>query len=238
MPADDTKNIDIEYLKNRKKLLLELIKSKHTEFYAWMIENGVDPTDLKSYAVAIASALVIALASNNTPNTSLTTQKVTRAELIPQVRILEKEELLNKTELERGELVLERYGHIIDRVAEKYKLDPKLIFATIMIESGGNTYAIRYEPHINDSSYGLGQILYRTAKWIGFDGKATDLYDPEVNIELIGRYYAKNRAMFGEDLTNKQLVTAYNAGNPFSHPTAGHIQKFEKWFNRSIAMVN
>ncbi|MBI2414635.1 transglycosylase SLT domain-containing protein [candidate division WWE3 bacterium] len=228
-------NAELDYLKNRQKLLVELLKAKHKDFYLWMVENNIDPTDLKAYFSAIAIAVVVLFASYITPISNA--RGINRPEkLAPmsiETKIIQVGELMGKSEEEKGELVYKRYGHIIDRVAKKYKLDPKLIFATIMIESGGNTYALRYEPHINDSSYGLGQILFRTARWIGFEGQKEDLYDPEVNIDLIGRYYVKNKAMFGEDLSNEQLVTAYNAGSPFSNPTHGHVQKFQKWFNKA-----
>uniref|UniRef100_A0A7C4XNK9 Transglycosylase SLT domain-containing protein n=1 Tax=candidate division WWE3 bacterium TaxID=2053526 RepID=A0A7C4XNK9_UNCKA len=241
MPADQIQNTkafesDISYLKNRQRLLIDLIKSKHKDFYVWMVENGIDPTDLKAYFAGIAVALMVMFTTKLTPISSIRGISGNSQVIEVKVQAIQKEELIGKSEEEKGELVMRRYGHVIDKAASRYSLDPNLIFATVMVESGGNTYASRYEPHLNDSSYGLGQIMFSTARWIGFEGSREDLYDPEVNIDLIGRYYFKNKTMFGDDLTVEQLVTSYNAGNPFARPTAGHIQKFQKWFNKASSI--
>ena len=155
-----------------------------------MQKNKVDPLDLKAYSAGIGAALVIALAVNN-PDYQQTS-------LVPPVQVIQREQLVNKSEDEKAELVWKHYGHVIKRSARKYDISKELIFSTIMIESGGNTYAIRHEPSIGDASYGLGQLLYGTAVGIGFEGSPQDLYDPEVNIELIARYHARNKSVYGE----------------------------------------
>ena len=99
-----------------------------------------------------------------------------------------------------------------------------------MVESGGDAKAIRYEPSINDASYGLGQILYSTATSIGFGGSPQQLYEPGVNIDLVARYHKRNLEVYGE-LNLGQLATAYNAGTPHNIPTYGYVNKFTNWFN-------
>lgn len=222
----------IEVLKKKKKelqqqqeLLVEILKTQHKDFYTWMKENSIKPTDLKAYSAGLAAAAVIALSAHTTPEES-------KIKLEPQIQILETEELIGKNESQKAKMVWDNYGHVIRRNAHKYEVDPKLIYATIMLESGGNTYAIRHEPHIGDSSYGLGQILYGTARGIGFEGNPQDLYDPEVNIELIARYHARNKKVYGEDLTNEQLTAVYNTGNPYTKPLPGHLDKFNRWMNQ------
>lgn len=211
-------------LKKKQEELLDILKTKHSDFYQWMLENKIDPLDLKAYSAGLASAAAIAVAAASyQPEDQITT-------LTPQVNIIERQELVGKSDEEKATLVWERYGHIIERSATKYDLDPGLIFATIMIESGGNTYAKRYEPSINDASYGLGQLLFGTARLMGFEGAPDELYDPEVNIELIARYHARNNEVYG-GLTPQELTTAYNTGNPYSYALPGHIDKFNKWFN-------
>lgn len=211
-------------LKEIQENLLEELKTKHKSFYEWMKSKHIDPLDLKIYSASLTAAMVVALAAASSSFEE-------SAKLIAPVVIISTEELQGLDEDAKAKLVWERYGNVIERVAEKYDLDPKLIFATIMLESGGNTYALRYEPHINDASYGLGQILYGTALGMGFDGNPQDLYDPEVNIELIGRYHSRNRSVYGP-LSNEQLTIAYNSGNPYGYALPGHMDKFERWFRK------
>jgi soluble lytic murein transglycosylase-like protein len=227
-----------ELQKKKAELLLEqagLIKElrlKHLEVYNWFLENNVDPTNLAKYGANIAAALVFVLKPSGQFEIKWMDKSVLKPELTPIVKIIQVEELQGLKEDEKAELVQSRYGSIIKRVAEKYNVDPKLIFATIMLESGGNTYAIRHEPQINDASYGLGQILYGTARGIGFEGSAEKLFDPEVNIELIGKYHRRNMDVYGQNLTPQQLTIAYNAGSPYSTPYPGHLTKFQKWFDK------
>jgi soluble lytic murein transglycosylase-like protein len=212
-------------LKKQQELLLDLLKTKHKDFYKWMKDNNVEPLDLKAYSAGLAAAAVIALSVETAPvNPNLS--------LEPTIQVIELDELIGKNESQKAKMVWEHYGHVIKRNASKYNLDPKLIYATIMLESGGNTYAIRHEPHIGDSSYGLGQILYGTARGIGFEGNPQDLYDPEVNIELIARYHARNKTVYGDELTNEQLTAVYNTGNPYTQPLPGHLDKFNRWMNQ------
>lgn len=222
----------IQAIKEKKKQLLlqqrelmGILQTKHADLLSWMDEKGIDPLDLKIYSASIASALAIALAANGTA------AQEQISTLMPVIKEITLEELRGKSEDEKAALVWERYKSIIRRNSQKYDVDEKLIFATVMIESMGNTKAIRYEPHIGDASYGLGQILYGTAKGIGFEGSPEELFDPEVNIELIAKYHARNLAVYG-DLTNEQLITAYNAGSPYNTPLPGHLAKFAHWYQK------
>jgi soluble lytic murein transglycosylase-like protein len=144
--------------------------------------------------------------------------------------VIRPEELKGKNDLERANLVWARYGYLIRSTAAEYDLDPNLIFATIMVESGGNTYAVRQEPRIHDASYGLGQLLYGTARGIGYRGTPEGLFDPAVNIDLIGRYHKRNFDHYN-DLGPKELTVAYNTGSPYKKPHPGHLTKFDKWYN-------
>ena len=121
---------------------------------------------------------------------------------------------------------------LIFAAAEKYNLDPQIIYATIMTESEGNKDAFRYEPHIQDASLCMGQILISTARSMGFTGDPKDLYKPDICIDLIGKYYRYLVDTHGE-LTTKQLATAYNAGSPFKRAVKGHVKRFESWYYES-----
>lgn len=223
----------IKELKARNQELLDeqgriitMIKTKYPAAYHWVVENGIDLTNLKMYAASIATAFIIVMGGS----VEKATQFLQPTDLA--VNLIEVSELQGLNEDEKAKLVWERYGTLIRRAAQKYNLDPKLIFATIMLESGGNTYAIRQEPQIGDASYGLGQILYGTAVGLGFRGTVGELYDPAVNIELIGRYHRRNLDVYGQNLSAEQLTIAYNAGSPYSSPHPGHLAKFNRWFTK------
>lgn len=117
------------------------------------------------------------------------------------------------------------YGEIIAKVAKKYNLDPQVIYAVIMTESEGNIYAFRYEPHIKDASFGLGQLLLSTARSMGFNGAPKELYQPEISIDLAGKYIRYLVDTFGK-LTPAQIAKAYNSGSPWKRSVWGHLDRF------------
>lgn len=121
------------------------------------------------------------------------------------------------------------YKDLIAYTSQKYDLDPQLIYATIMTESQGNEHAYRFEPRLNEASYGLGQILVSTARSLGFNGAPSELFIPEIGIDLIGRYHKKYLDKYGR-LSPQQLARAYNTGSPFKQARRGHLSRFNKWF--------
>lgn len=223
--------IPIELFKEKKKQLLveqekliKILKNRHKDAFDWMKENKINPIDLRIYSASIATALIVSL--------SATSGRPKGLDLVPHVQEITIEELAGKSEDEKASLVKKRYGFVVNRAALKYDLNPKLIFATIMIESGGNTKAIRHEPQIGDASYGLGQILYGTARGIGYEGTTEGLYDPEVSIELIARYHRRNQDVYGGNLSDEELTAVYNTGSPYTRPLPGHLNKFNKWYGK------
>jgi len=207
------------------------LQEQHPKVYKWFIDRQIDLTNLGKHWKGISAALAI-VASTVQPVPELPEPTAT----VQVTKVIEKSELKGLTDDERAKLVWERYGHLIHKTATKYDLDPNLIFATIMIESGGDANAIRHEPRTNDASYGLGQILYGTARGIGFEGQPSDLFNPEINIDLIGKYHRRNLDHYKEALTPQQLTTAYNTGSPYKTALPGHIAKFNKWYNRVANM--
>lgn len=205
--------------------LLDKLKLKNPSLYAWFISRGIDLQNLEKYTTGVALAISLAIGQ---PTPVVAEGQPT--ELTASVRIIEPSELKGKTEVERANLVWARYGYLIRRSAAEYDLEPNLIFATIMVESGGNTYAIRQEPRIHDASYGLGQLLYGTARGIRYRGKPEGLFDPAVNIDLIARYHKRNFDHYNE-LDSRELTVAYNTGSPYKRPHPGHLTKFDKWYN-------
>ncbi len=206
---------------------LDKLKLKNPSVYDWFISRSIDLHNLGKYTTGMAMAISLAASSPTVPPASSPAQD---APIQASTQIITPAELRRKSDVERANLVWTRYGYLIRLSAEKYDLDPNLIFATIMVESCGNTYAIRQEPRIHDASYGLGQLLYGTARGIGYRGTPEGLFDPAVNIDLIAKYHKRNFDHY-QDLNASELTVAYNTGSPYKKPHPGHLTKFDKWYN-------
>lgn len=107
--------------------------------------------------------------------------------------------------------------HDFDReiadAARDYRVPVAMLKAIIAAESEFNPRAYRYEKHLNDASYGLMQLLYRTAKSLGYTGTPDGLYDPRTNIRLGAAYMADNlRTAAGNGHSMEAAISAYNAG--------------------------
>lgn len=213
-------------LKKQERLIGEL-KLANPKIYNWLVAKGIDmgnlPKNLSAFTAAATFVLSLPSGSKLPPLDTPIPAVITHFDVQPSP-VVTKDSL-------RAQKVWVDYGTLIREAAAKYNLDPNLIFATIMIESGGNTRAIRHEPRINDASYGLGQILYGTARGIGYRGTPEGLFDPATNIDLVAKYHRRNLDHYGH-LTAQELTTAYNTGSPYKKPYPGHITKFNKWYNR------
>jgi soluble lytic murein transglycosylase-like protein len=109
-------------------------------------------------------------------------------------------------------------------VSEGYKqnMDPAAIAAVIHWESGGDTNAIRKEYDENGvnwaTSYGLMQVLDRTADWLKSRypdltyraGDHNSLYDPGTNIQVGTRELSYQFARYGRNMAFS--FAGYNAG--------------------------
>lgn len=124
---------------------------------------------------------------------------------------------------------------LLAQYADKYELDPLLVQALITIESNGDQWAIRHEPHYKwlykpqvfsaklgitaitekicqQTSWGLMQIMGAVAREHGFNLPMPILCLPEHNLD-IGCKFLKSRI----DLWGiKGGLCAYNAGTPDS----------------------
>lgn len=151
---------------------------------------------------------------------------------------------------------------IFANMAKKYKLPRLLLKAVAQVESALDPNAYRFEPGFWDrylknnpewrgkdpkvvsASYGLMQIMYTTAWSMGFRGKATDLYDPLINIDLGAKLLRANIDSIEENKLHikHQLwsirisLSRYNGGsrgNPGSDNTLrnqSYVDKvFVKW---------
>lgn len=103
-----------------------------------------------------------------------------------------------------------KYRALIEKYAEKFKVEPELLAAIIYVESRFNKNSKSYR-----GAMGLMQLMPETAFWIagelkhdGFD--LNDLNDPETNIKFGSWYFSYLHEKFNGDLI--KTVAAYNAG--------------------------
>lgn len=97
--------------------------------------------------------------------------------------------------------------------SEQYGVPLHILKGIAAKESSFNPRALRPEPRIKDASRGLMQVLYGTAKWIGYKGSEEDLFDPAqsalTGAAVLHKYHGLATATGGgwED-----AVSMYNAG--------------------------
>jgi len=115
------------------------------------------------------------------------------------------------------------YDTLIAKASTKYGVPKDVVLAVILHESGGDEKIGRREPSGKKCrgaecvlqpgdkaiSYGLMQILDKTAKTMGYKGSPIGLFIPSVNIDLGVRLLGDNYAKFK---SWPLAVAAYNAG--------------------------
>jgi hypothetical protein len=94
------------------------------------------------------------------------------------------------------------YDDIVLKAASEYGIDPAVIKAVIMAESGFDPQAISYA-----GAQGLMQLMPRTARALGID----DALDPQASILGGTRYLKHLLERFGGNL--ELALAAYNAGS-------------------------
>lgn len=114
------------------------------------------------------------------------------------------------------------YDGLFDMSATRYNVPFAWLKAIAITESSLNPNAMRPEPQIGDASYGLMQILMRTAKGLGFQGSEMDLYNPSTNIDLGAKLIAENIHRFGMDF--QAVYSAYNSGSSVSYKTNPQVK--------------
>lgn len=102
----------------------------------------------------------------------------------------------------RGKEPEELFHGIIVEAAEKHNLDPDLVKAIVMAESGYNPKAVSKK-----GAKGLMQLMPSTAEALGI----RDILDPRQNVDGGVRYFKKLLTRFKGDV--KLALAAYNAGS-------------------------
>lgn len=135
------------------------------------------------------------------------------------------------------------FDDIISAAAQTYNVPPTWIRAVIQTESSWKPAAYRAEPAIGDASYGLMQLLGKTARGLGFTGDPSLLYDPAVNIDLGTKLLGELRRSYGDDF--RRIYSAYNSGKPDKYLTstqvATHVARavgyLEKYIREEVAIL-
>jgi len=113
------------------------------------------------------------------------------------------------------------FGELIRKAAEKYQVDPDLVFSVVAAESNFNPRAVSRR-----NARGLMQLLPETARRFG----VKDVYDPQQNIEAGTRYLRDLLKQYRGDLA--LTLAAYNAG-PRAVDRYGRVPPY----NETIAYV-
>lgn len=109
------------------------------------------------------------------------------------------------------------YSHIIDGAALASRLEPALITAVIVAESGGDPQAVSKR-----GARGLMQLMPATARRYG----VSNVFDPEQNIRAGAQYLADLGARYQNDL--ELMLAAYNAGPEAVDAQGGRIPPFRE----------
>ena len=99
---------------------------------------------------------------------------------------------------------------ILQAAKELGAFDHKLVLAVIKIESGNNRLAYNGSDRDGRGPYGLMQLKFATARYVGFNGKASDLYDWRTNLKYGVRYLNYQYRRYG---SVPSTLAAYNAGS-------------------------
>ena len=89
--------------------------------------------------------------------------------------------------------------------------DPKLLVAIATIESDLQPSVVSSGK--GDHHYGLMQIGFRTAKGVGFRGKAQELYNWKTNMKYASKYLSV--LLYEYNYHRASAVAAYNAGKVY-----------------------
>ena len=127
------------------------------------------------------------------------------------------------------------YEDIIGKYARLYNVPEVWIQGVIAQESSGNPMAYRAEPSIHDASYGLMQLLYGTAKGLGYIGTPEGLYDPDTNIGLGTKLLGQWRLKYGDDV--QAVYSAYNSGSGTKYLTDSEVAKHVSLFMSTLEAI-
>jgi soluble lytic murein transglycosylase-like protein len=110
-----------------------------------------------------------------------------------------------------------RYDSIIEKAALSAAVEPNLLRAVIVVESGFNSRAVSKR-----GAVGLMQLMPATATRFGISNR----YDPNQNIHAGARYLKFLMDRFGQNI--RLALAAYNAGEEAVDRNGGQIPPFSE----------
>jgi len=154
---------------------------------------------------------------------------------------------------------LKPFEDLIAEACDAQNTDIPMVMAIIWQESRGDSFAMRFEPHLKPEftnmpktwalkhaismdteinaqhvSYGLMQILGVTAREIGFDDKWPKLFIPKTNLFWGCKFLNKLQQRFN---TSDDIIAAYNAGTPKKIDGKYTNQRYVDAVNTHIKMI-
>lgn len=109
-------------------------------------------------------------------------------------------------------------GLIVQLNAQEHNnwFDPYDVLAVVEQESNFNPNAYRYEAHLQDASFGLMQVLSKTAADRGFTGDPRRMFEPveglRYGMRQLAWTYDYLQSRFGRAPTRSEYLGGYNAG--------------------------
>src|SRR5580658_11079667 len=110
-----------------------------------------------------------------------------------------------------------RYDSIIENAAQSASVEPNLLRAVIVVESGFNSRAVSKR-----GAVGLMQLMPATASRFG----VSNPYDPKENVHAGARYLKFLMDRFGQNV--RLALAAYNAGEDAVARNGGQIPPFSE----------
>ena len=109
----------------------------------------------------------------------------------------------------------DKYNHEILQASQEEKVPYSVLKGFFALESAFDAKSYRAEkydnPAKNDASYGLAQVLYRTAVGLGYTGTPEGLFDPYTSAKYGARFIANLHKQYSE---LSDVIASYNMGTP------------------------
>lgn len=129
---------------------------------------------------------------------------------------------------------MQDFREALTKICRDFGVDDRVMAAIITVESAWRHWAVRFEPgfdlgesptakyakenHITAAteavlekcSWGLGQVMGATARWLGFSGPLNSLCEPHTGMLWAVKYYARLSKRYE---SRDDRIAAYNAGS-------------------------
>lgn len=126
------------------------------------------------------------------------------------------------------------FDAFFNETAERYQVPAWLLEAIARTESSLQPNVQRFEPKLQEFSFGLMGMTLSTARRVGFTGSGEDLKDPETGIDVGGRYA---RAIIDSQagLVPESFYSEWNSGSPTKWLTSTEVAAHVKTFLGNVA---